>query len=123
MLLRLNLYEKFGFHFDHIYGFEITFTNPKKVYEDLLPAKYLHNFHWINVGVNHEEGHKLNPLHSILSRFDENDFIVVKLNIDTARVELPLACQLLEGGKDGLYQKLIDQFYFEHHANLGGIEI
>jgi hypothetical protein len=114
----LNLYEKFGFHFDHIYGFESTFTKPQRVYENLLPEKYFHNYHWINVGVNHEEGHKLNPLHSILSQFDEDDFIVVKLDIDAARVELPLAHQLLEGGKDGLYHKLIDQFYFEQHVNL-----
>lgn len=25
----LDLYEKFGFHFDHIYGFEITFSEPQ----------------------------------------------------------------------------------------------
>jgi len=116
----LNLYEKFGFHFDHIYGFEVTFTDPNEVYKDLLPEKYLPQYHWINVGVNHAEGHKLNPLHSILSTFDEDDFIVVKLDIDTAWIEVPLANQLLEGGKDGsLYHRLIDQFYFEHHVHLG----
>ena len=32
----LELYEKFGFEFDHIYGFEISFANPKRVYEKLL---------------------------------------------------------------------------------------
>ena len=69
--------------------------------------------------MTHEEGHKLNPLHSILSTFDEDDFIVVKLDIDTAWIEVPLAHQLLKGGKDGLYHKLIDQFYFEHHVHLG----
>ena len=46
----LELYEKFGFNFDHIYGFEITFTEPKTVYEQLLPLKYFPNYHWINVG-------------------------------------------------------------------------
>lgn len=115
----LNLYEKFGFHFDHIYGFEIKFTKPETVYRDQLPEKYLPNFHWMNVGVNHTEGDKLNPLHSILSTFDEDDFIVVKLDIDTSFIEVPLAHQLLEGGKNGLYHKLVDQFYFEHHVHLG----
>ena len=70
-------------------------------------------------GVTHEEGHRLNPLHSILSAFDEDDFIVVKLDIDTSFIEVPLAQQLLAGGKDGIYHKLIDQFYFEHHVHLG----
>ena len=46
----LNSFEKFGFHFDHIYGFEITGTDPNKVYKDLLPEKYLHSYHWINTG-------------------------------------------------------------------------
>ena len=46
----LSEYEKFGFHFDHIYAFEMTFTEPKIVYEDLLPAKYFAAYHWINVG-------------------------------------------------------------------------
>jgi len=118
----LSLYEKFGFHFDHIYAFEMTFTNPEKVYKDLLPEKYLPNYHWINVGVNHEEGDKLNPLHSILSTFDEDDFIVVKLDIDTASIEVPLAHQLLEGGEGGMYHKLVDQFYFEHHVRLGELK-
>ena len=26
----LNLYEKFGFHFDHIYAFEIKFAQPQR---------------------------------------------------------------------------------------------
>ena len=46
----LELYEKFGFEFDHIYGFEISFTDPKQVYGTLLPEKYFPTYHWINVG-------------------------------------------------------------------------
>lgn len=111
----LELYEKFGFNFDHIYGFEITFQEPNLVFGELLPEKYLANYHWINVGITHEEGHRLNPLHSILSQFNEDDFIVVKLDIDTASIEVPLAHQLLN---DPTYHKLIDQFYFEHHVHL-----
>jgi len=115
----LKLYEQFGFYFDHIYGFEITHTAPKTVYEKLLPEKYIPIYHWINVGVNHSSGHRLNPLHSILNHYNEDDFIVVKLDIDTSWIELPLAQQLLEGGKDGIYHKLVDQFYFEEHVHLG----
>jgi len=115
----MQLYEKFGFNFDHIYAFEMTPFNPKDVFEKLLPEKYFPAYHWINVGVNHTEGHRLNPLHSILESFDEDDLIIVKLDIDTPFIELPLAYQLLNGGKDGIYHTLVDQFYFEHHVHLG----
>ena len=50
----LNLYEKFGFNFDHIYAFEMTPVDPTTVYSKLLPEKYFLNYHWINVGKNKE---------------------------------------------------------------------
>jgi hypothetical protein len=49
----------------------------------------------------------------LLETFNEDDFIVVKLDVDTSWVELPLAYQLLE---DPRYANLIDHFYFEHHV-------
>ena len=114
-------YEKFGFRFDHIYAFEITFKDPSDVYNNLLPEKYMAAYHWMNVPVNQEEGAKMNPLHSILQHFNEDDFIVIKLDVDTSHVEVPLAHQLVEGGENGTYHKLVDQFYFEHHVHLGNI--
>ena len=50
MLELMDLYEKFGFNFDHIYAFEMTYTDPKEVYKNLLPEKYMPAYHWINVG-------------------------------------------------------------------------
>ena len=50
MLELMDLYEKFGFNFDHIYAFELKYTDPKKVYQNLLPEKYIPAFHWMNVG-------------------------------------------------------------------------
>lgn len=32
---------------------------------------------------------------------------------------MPLAKQLLDGGPNGTYHLLVDQFYFEHHVHLG----
>ena len=60
----LELYEKFGFEFDHIYGFEISFTDPKQVYGTLLPEKYFPTYHWINVGESIES----NQVNSIAER-------------------------------------------------------
>lgn len=40
---------------------------------------------------------------------------MIKLDIDTSFIEVPLAMQLLE---DPRYYNLIDHFYFEHHVKL-----
>lgn len=112
----INLYKKFGFHFDHIYGFEVTPFEPEEVYKKLITKEYMTSYHWINVGVTKNRTGKLNPLHSIVKQFSEDDLIIVKLDIDTASIEVPLARQLLED-KDDVYHKLIDQFYFEHHVH------
>ena len=101
--------------FDHIYGFEITKIDPKNVYEKSLPEEFIPAYHWINVGVSAEEGNKLNPLHSVVKKFNKDDFVVVKLDIDTSSVEVPLMKQLLED-KDGVFSEIVDQFYFEHHV-------
>jgi hypothetical protein len=111
----LRLYEKFGIRFDHIYGFEAKFTPPDEVFQSLLPEEYMTSYHWINTGVQSQKDGKLNPLHSILKKFNEDDFVVIKLDIDTASIELPLAKQLLE---DESIAKLVDQFYFEHHVHM-----
>ncbi len=111
----LNLYEKFGFHFDHIYGFEITPMNATDVYTKFLPEKYIPAYHWINLGVTHTKGKIMNPLHSIIKSYDEDDLIIVKLDVDATLTEKKLARQLLDD-EDGIYGKLVDHFYFEDHV-------
>ena len=49
----------------------------------------------------------------IKEHFLPEDFVVVKLDIDTASVELPLTDQLLN---DPQLHTLVDQFYFEYHV-------
>lgn len=112
----LNLYETFGFHFDHIYGFEVTFTEPNRVFNELLPPKYMASYHWINAGVNPTPGHALNPLDSILRKYNTDDFVVIKVDIDTADIEVPLVKQLLEDESLHASGPLVDQLYFEHHV-------
>ncbi len=57
----------------------------------------------------------MNPLINIVKQFNEDDFIIVKLDIDTPAVELPMAKLLLE---DDSINKLVDHFYFEHHIRI-----
>jgi hypothetical protein len=40
--------------------------------------------------VQHESNHRLNPLDSILRQCTEDDYVVVKLDIDTASIGLHL---------------------------------
>ena len=58
----LDLYEKFGFNFDHIYAFESRFVRPEEVYKNLLPKKYFNSYHWINVGKKSPTGSFLGDL-------------------------------------------------------------
>lgn len=109
----LDLYKKFGITFDHIYAFELKKKDPEDVYK-AIPDSLMTSYHWINVGISPKVGDKLNPFHSILHQFNKNDFVVVKLDVDTASVEVPLAFQLLN---DTSVHSVVDQFYFEHHVH------
>ena len=110
----LKLYRKFGFHFDHIYAYEVTPKEPSEVFQK-VPPEFFAAYHWINVGVESDQQSVLNPLQMLADHYDEDDFIVIKLDIDTSSVEVPLAYQLLEDERIG---RLVDQFYFEHHVYL-----
>ena len=109
-----NLYRKFGFPFDHIYAYEVTPTPPAEVFAQ-LPPELSSAYHWINVGVNATVGSYLNPFTALLRDFTEDDLIIVKLDIDTPDLEIPLAHQLLS---DPALCKLVDQFYFEYHVHM-----
>ena len=51
----------------------------------------------------------------LAENYNKDDFIVVKLDIDTSSIEIPLVYQLLQ---DDRFVDLVDQFYFEHHVYL-----
>lgn len=107
-------FRKFGFRFDHIYGYEITPTNPAHVVE-ALPDHIFGAYHWINVGVSDGPLAKTNPWNMIMQNFREEDFVVVKLDIDTPDLEQSLVNQLRTNPN---ISKLVDVFYFEHHVLL-----
>jgi hypothetical protein len=109
----LEQYRKMGFVFDHIYGYEMRVHNPDDVFK-ALPPQYLSAFHWINCGVSSELDHLHNPWNLLLEHYNEDDFVVVKLDIDTPAIEKALADQLFNNPR--LF-KMVDQFYFEHHVN------
>jgi hypothetical protein len=107
-------FRKFGIHFDHIYAYEISPTQPKDVYE-LLPEQLFAAYHWINLPVSPDPESKLNPWRMLMNNYREDDFVVVKLDIDTPVVETLLVEQLRSNPS---LSKLVDVFYFEHHVQL-----
>ncbi|KAL7479811.1 hypothetical protein ACHAW6_005531 [Cyclotella cf. meneghiniana] len=111
MLYINQIFRRFGFHFDHIYAYEITQVPSARVYE-LLPNELMGSFHWINVGIDPKPGAKLNPFTIILDEFDSDDFIVIKLDIDTSAIENRLALQLRN---DDRLLEIVDLFYVEDH--------
>jgi hypothetical protein len=71
-----------------------------------VPPEHLSAYHWINVGVSADQESLLNPLNLILNDFSEDDFVIVKLDIDTPMIELPMVHLLLENSK---LHRLVDQ--------------
>ncbi|KAL3803693.1 hypothetical protein HJC23_003747 [Cyclotella cryptica] len=111
MLYINQIFCHFAFHFDHIYAYEIKEGPSARAYE-LVPDELMDSFHWMNVGVDPELGAKLNPFTTLLSKFNSDDFIVVKLDIDTPSIENRLALQLRNDDK---LLELVDLVYFEDH--------
>ena len=108
-----QLYRAMGFHFDHIYAYEIDPKEPNNVYQK-IPDELKPAYHWYNVGVNASLDSPNNPLNILLNGFDEDDFVVIKLDIDNRYIERPMASLLL---KEEL-ANLVDVFYFEHHHKM-----
>lgn len=108
-----HIYQRFGFHFDHIYAFEISIKEPDQVFQRLPPDLFA-AYHWINVGVSHDQNSTQNPWNMILDTYNEDDFVVIKLDIDHSMTEVPLTKQLLA---TPALLKVVDAFYFEHHVH------
>jgi hypothetical protein len=112
----IQTYQKFGIPFDHIYGYEVNETNATDVYRT-IPSSLLHSYHWYNVGVSADIGSRHNPLTTVLSHFTSDDFVVVKLDIDTWSIEWPLVSQWIVQHPEEVANR-IDVLYFEHHVLL-----
>jgi hypothetical protein len=112
-LFLIELFGKFGFKFDHVYGYEYKAQDPDKVFND-IPEHLDASYHWINVGVVADKNSRRNPFRMLLENYDKDDLIIVKLDVDTPALERELMQQILDNPK---LAELIDHFYFEHHVN------
>merc|ERR1712150_149952 len=108
----IEQYRRFGIHFDHIYAYEIRDWDLDTVYKS-IPEHMRGPLHWINVAVDADPSSENNPYRMLLENFGPDDFVVIKLDIDTPDIENPLLEQLLTDPK---LQEIVDVFYFEHHV-------
>lgn len=112
VLSLIELYSQFGIKFDHIYAFEYTFIPPQDVF-NAVPKKILPFYHWYNIAVEAIPSSDQNPWTSILAEYTEDDFVVIKVDIDSPGIEAPLVQQLLDR-----YSDVVDQLYYEHHVKM-----
>jgi len=102
-----------GIEFDHVYGWEAKPTKPSKHWHT-VPPDIKRKTSWFNIPARSKKGHPDNPWTYVREIAKSEDFVVVKIDIDTPLVEIELVKQLLE---DPVLLSLVDEFYFEHHVH------
>jgi hypothetical protein len=114
VLSLILLYQKFGLPFDHIYAYEAKQIDPEQVYND-IPVDMLQAYHWYNVPIMNDINSKKNPI-NLMKKFRHDDLVIVKLDIDSAAVEVSLIKQILNSSQNA--EIFIDHLYFEHHVEM-----
>lgn len=108
----VDTYRARGVEFDRILAWESTPQKPAHLFRS-FPQDILVKLSYFNVGVDPSPSALHHPWSILKALVEEEDFVVVKLDIDTASVEEELVLQLM---RDAQLCRLIDEFYFEHHT-------
>ncbi len=117
-LTLIQLYERFGFVFDHIYGYGVGKWNPSDALKE-IPNDLKATYHDFNLGVDSDPDSYANPFKMILEAYQPNDFVVVKITMSND-VSIPLAHQLLTEEFDRTHKlsDLIDVVYLSHQVTM-----
>jgi hypothetical protein len=100
--------------FDWIVSFEYAKVDPEAIYSS-VPASILPHYIYFDRPVESDPNGKWNPwriLRGMGAR--PEDYVVVKIDIDSPDIENPLLDQV--AGDNGL-QHLVDELFIEHHVN------
>jgi hypothetical protein len=101
-----------GMAFDEIYAWEAAKHEPADIFKD-VPPNMLPKLRYYNVPVQVEPDGLHNPIRILKISAKEEDYVVVKLDIDTSWLEIALMQQLM-ADDDAL--RLVDELFFEHHT-------
>lgn len=108
----IDTYKSRGIVFDRILAWEGTFHSPDEIFNEYPPDVYS-KVSYFNVLAQTGKNDSANPVRILKQIAHKDDYVVFKLDIDNAPVEMEFINQILE---DSSISDLIDEFYFEHHV-------
>ena len=111
IILYIYIVSQNGFSFDHIYAWEYTEIKPAE-YWKTVPRKLVPYLSFYNVPVSKDANSSSSVINTIESIAHKEDFVTLKLDIDTSDIELPILADMLR--RPGV-ASLIDEFFFEFH--------
>ena len=109
----VDRYRQNGIEFDHIYGWEAKPIEPSMYWEH-VPDEMKHKMTFYNVPAPKEADEALNPITLLKTTCKEEDFCVLKIDVDNSALEEEWINQIL---KDPEALRLIDEFFFENHVH------
>ncbi len=102
-----------GIVFDRILCWESSPLEPFKIFRR-IPRSVLGKISYYNTPVTAEKDSSFNPLSILKDVATNDDFVVIKIDIDAPLLEIPLIHQIMA---DPVLRGLIDELYFEHHVH------
>ena len=113
----IEQYEKHGVHFDRIFAWEATVHKPEGIFGEKtgMPKHVLDRISYYNVPVDATPGARYNPLRTLKDVVKVDDFVVVKVDIDTGNMEHAIMQQI---AADPELASLVDELFYEHHVHL-----
>ena len=84
-----------------------------------MPIDVLARFHFYSRAASNVPGSPDNPLEVLRLVAEPGDFVVFKLDIDTPFTEKRIIIDILNNPH---YACLIDELFFEHHAEIGAMK-
>jgi len=106
--------ENHGVEITHYWAFEAARADPLVVW-DTVPLRYKHRYTYVNVAVSADEESPYNVWRWIENAARVDDYVIVKLDIDTPLVENRLIQELLNSPP---LAALVDEMFFEHHTDI-----
>jgi hypothetical protein len=100
--------------FTRIIAFEFEKLEVTKLWSD-IPDELMSIYTPINQGVSIELDSKFNPWNILRKIAKPNDYVVIKVDVDTPKIENSLFDQLVA---DKELLSLVDEICYEHHVNL-----
>ncbi|GBF93703.1 hypothetical protein Rsub_06806 [Raphidocelis subcapitata] len=106
-------YAAAGLPFDRMFEWEARAMSPAEIFNE-VPKELLKVYSYFNIPATTDTKDPSHAVNILKSLAKPGDFVVFKLDIDAAAVEIPILKALTE---DPEAVKLVDEFFFEHHVN------